>query len=66
VVFQTLAAAYAEAGQFSTAIDTAKHGLHLATEEKNSALADELKENIALFETKVPVRDSNLGTSTSP
>jgi cytochrome c-type biogenesis protein CcmH/NrfG len=61
VVFQTLAAAYAETGRFSAAIDTAKRGLQLATEQKNFTLVDDLKQNIILFETSVPVRDKSLG-----
>jgi protein O-mannosyl-transferase len=61
-VFQTLAAAYAETGQFSAAIEMAKRGLQLATEQKNFALAEELHKNIALFEMKIPIRDTSLRT----
>ncbi len=60
VVFQTLAAAYAETGRFSAAIDTAKRGLQLATEQNNAGLVDDLKKNISLFESNVPVRDDTL------
>ena len=60
VVFQTLAAAYAETGRFSAAIDTARRGLQLATEQNNAGLVDDLKKNISLFESNVPVRDDTL------
>ena len=67
VVFRTLAAAYAETGRFRAAIEIAKRGLQLATEQKDSALADELRKNISLFENNVPLRDGSLRTSlTSP
>ncbi|MEY2546652.1 MAG: hypothetical protein QOG48_1769 [Verrucomicrobiota bacterium] len=60
VLFQTLAAAYAETGRFATAIDTAKRGVGLANEQKNFALTNMLKSDIALFELGFPVRDPNL------
>jgi hypothetical protein len=39
----TLAAAYAEAGQFPNAITTAKRALQLATDQGNTALADAIR-----------------------
>jgi tetratricopeptide (TPR) repeat protein len=66
-VFRVLAAAYAETGRFRAAIEIANRGLQLATEQKDSALADELRKNISLFENNVPLRDGSLRTSpTSP
>jgi protein O-mannosyl-transferase len=65
VVFQTLAAAYAETGRFPLAIEVAKRGLQLATEQKDFALADELRQNISVLETNVPIRDSTLENSTT-
>jgi len=50
----TLAAAYAEAGRFPEAVQTARQGLALATE----LLADDLKARIALYESHRPPRDA--------
>jgi hypothetical protein len=56
-VLDTLAAAYAEAGQFPEAVETARKALELATEEKNQSLADRLRARLALYEAKKPFRD---------
>ena len=64
-VFQTLAAAYAETGRFPLAIEAAKRGLELATEQKDFALAAELRQRISVLETNTPIRDSALETSTT-
>jgi tetratricopeptide (TPR) repeat protein len=56
-VFRTLAAAYAESGRFSEAIDTAQRGWELATAQGNSTLADELERNVALYRANSPLRD---------
>jgi tetratricopeptide (TPR) repeat protein len=50
----TLAAAYAEAGRFREAVQTARQALALATER----LAGDLKARIALYESKHPFRDT--------
>jgi len=50
----TLAAAYAEAGRFPEAVQTARQALALATEP----LANELKGRIALYESNQPFRDN--------
>lgn len=60
LILRTLAAAYAETGRFSDAIEAAKRGLEVAREQKNSALSDELQRNIALYETNSPMRDTSL------
>jgi protein O-mannosyl-transferase len=62
-IFRTLAAAYAEAGRFSVAIHTAERGLQLATQQKSSALADDLRKDISLFKNNIPLRDRALGTN---
>jgi tetratricopeptide (TPR) repeat protein len=49
----TLAAAYAEAGRFPEAVQTARQALALAT----GPFADELKGRIALYESNQPFRD---------
>ncbi len=53
----TLAAAYAEAGRFSEALQTAQKALELATRQGNRALADSLRAKISLYEVRTPFRD---------
>jgi tetratricopeptide (TPR) repeat protein len=67
VIFRTLAAAYAEKGMFSQAIQTAQRGIELANSQGNSGLAAELQSNIALYQAGRPLRDPSLTTgSLSP
>jgi tetratricopeptide (TPR) repeat protein len=61
IIFRTLAAAYAESGRFSEAIDTAQRGSELAISQGNSALAAELQRNIALYQVNSPLRDTSVG-----
>jgi len=62
----TLAAAYAEAGQFPNAITTAKRALQLATDQGNTALADAIRAQIRLYQSGFPYRyNSRLSISTS-
>lgn len=62
LIFRTLAAAYAESGRYAEAIDTAQRGLELAAAQGNSALAESLRSNIAVYQTNSPLR----GPSQSP
>jgi tetratricopeptide (TPR) repeat protein len=62
LIFRTLAAAYAESGRFAEAINTAQRGLELAAAQKNSALAENLRSNIAVYQSNSPLR----GPSQSP
>ena len=62
VIFRTLAAAYAEKGMFSQAIQTAQRGIELANSQGNSGLAAELQSNIALYQAGRPLRDPSLTT----
>ena len=62
VIFRTLAAAYAEKGMFSQAIQTAQRGIELANSQGNSGLAAELQSNIALYHAGRPLRDPSLTT----
>jgi protein O-mannosyl-transferase len=55
-VLRTLAAAYAENGRFSEARVTAERGLELANAQEKSALANILKNDIALYRTNTPLR----------
>ncbi len=56
-VLGTLAAAYAEAGRFSEAVQTARKALDLATEQNKQSLAESLKAKMALYEAGTPFRD---------
>ena len=60
VVARTLAAAYAENGQFTEAIETAQRALPLAIARENAALADDLRRNIDNFRKHIPLRDPSL------
>src|SRR5438270_7625685 len=60
MIFRTLAAAYAENGRFSRAIETAQRGLELANSQGNPGLAAELQNNIALYQAERPLRDPGL------
>jgi len=53
-VLNTLAAAYAEAGQFPRALATARQAVALATQQKHHAWADMLRSRIALYEAGKP------------
>ena len=50
VILHTLAAAYAEAGNFSSAVQTAQTALQLAEAESNTNLANALREEMKLYE----------------
>jgi len=53
----TLAAAYAETGQFPEAIDAAQQALALALSQTNTTLAETLRQHIKLLQTGLPLRD---------
>ena len=60
IIFRTLAAGYAESRRFSEAVDTAERGLKLATEQGDTALANEFQSYIHLYRAGKPFRDSSL------
>jgi tetratricopeptide (TPR) repeat protein len=60
IIYRTLAAAYAESGDFSKAIQTAQEGVELASSQGNAGLATELQGNIALYQEQQPLRDPSL------
>ncbi|HEY2567737.1 MAG TPA: tetratricopeptide repeat protein [Candidatus Udaeobacter sp.] len=60
ILFRTLAAAYAEVGDYSKAIETAQEGADLANSQGNSGLTTELQSNVALYHTERPLRDPSL------
>jgi Flp pilus assembly protein TadD len=63
LILRTLAAAQAESGDFSGAMETGERGMQSANEQHNPALADELRRNMTLYEAKTPLRDPTLRDS---
>jgi protein O-mannosyl-transferase len=57
-VLDTLAAAYAEAGRFAEAVQTARKALELAVQQNNQPLVDALPARIALYEAGKPFRQT--------
>jgi tetratricopeptide (TPR) repeat protein len=55
-ILRILAAAYAEAGRFGEAKETAQRALQSANVQGNSELADSLRDEIALYELGLPYR----------
>ena len=53
-VLRILAAAYAEAGQFTEAKETAQHALEAANVQGNTTLADALQGELALYDLGLP------------
>jgi tetratricopeptide (TPR) repeat protein len=53
-ILQTLAAAYAQAGSYKEAAETARRALELALTQNQGALAAILKREITLYETNAP------------
>jgi cytochrome c-type biogenesis protein CcmH/NrfG len=53
-VLRILAAAYAEAGQFAEAKETAHHALEAANIQGNTTLSNALRDEIALYELGLP------------
>ncbi len=56
-ILQTLAAAFAEAGQFSQSVATAQRALRLADSPPNRELADAIRSQIELYQARKPFRD---------
>jgi hypothetical protein len=61
VIIATLSAAYAETGGFHEAVRTAQRALDLATATDNTALANLIKPQIALYEAGIPSREAPNG-----
>jgi tetratricopeptide (TPR) repeat protein len=57
---RTLAAAYAEAGRFTEALQTAARALRITQSENNAAGIRTLQDDIAHLRAKAPLRDENL------
>jgi protein O-mannosyl-transferase len=58
LVLRTLAAAYAEAGQFGKAIETAQTAMQLGRSQGDDSLVAELQQEIALYELALPYREA--------
>ncbi|PYK29141.1 MAG: hypothetical protein DME57_11320 [Verrucomicrobia bacterium] len=58
MVLRTLAAAHAEAGDFSNAVSTAQRALDLATAQNNNSLATTLRRELALYQASTPYREA--------
>ena len=54
----TLAAAYAEAGRFAEAAETARKALDLATQQSKQALAESIRAKIRLYQAGTPFHES--------
>src|SRR5213082_1027284 len=57
LVLRTLAAAYAEAGQFEKAIENARAATRVAQMQRDNSLAATLEQEIALYELGLPYRE---------
>jgi tetratricopeptide (TPR) repeat protein len=58
LVLRTLAAAYAEAGQFGRAIKSAQAAMQLGQSQGNDSLTAELQQEIALYDLGLPYRET--------
>jgi len=54
----TLAAAYAETGQFANALETARKALAQARQENQVSLAEDIRKRIAAYQTNLPFRSA--------
>ena len=57
----TLAAAYAEAGQFAEAQQTAQHAIDLATQQGQTAQAAVIRGHLKFYQYNAPLRDRQMG-----
>ena len=56
--FDTLAAAYAEVGRFSEAVEIARRAMALAAQRNDQHLSEALHARITLYKAKTPVREA--------
>jgi len=54
IILSTLAAAYAEAGRFPEAIQTAQRAIQLAEAQSNTRLTGELQSQLKLYQAGAP------------
>ena len=55
-ILDTLAAAYAETGQFDRAVETAERAVELALQRGNAEFADQVKHRLQLYRAQQPYR----------
>ena len=60
IFVRTLAAAYAESGQFAEAVQNAQRAFGLANDQHNRTLARLIQEDLDLYQRRAPLRDPNL------
>ena len=60
VILHTLAAAYAEAGQFEDALVTARRGMKLANQSGKTAIYDALRDELPLYELGLPYHQATV------
>jgi protein O-mannosyl-transferase len=58
LVLRTLAAGYAEAGQFGKAIESARAAIQIAQAQGDNSLAGTVEQEIALYELALPYREA--------
>jgi protein O-mannosyl-transferase len=56
-LLDTLAAAYAEAGRFDKAVETAKRALNLSATQNNQPLTDTIQSRLTLYEAHAPYHE---------
>jgi hypothetical protein len=57
-ILDTLAAAYAESGQFPQAVTAAKSAVAMALSDRNNQVADQIKSRLQWYEMGIPYRDN--------
>jgi tetratricopeptide (TPR) repeat protein len=57
-ILATLAAAYAEAGRFPEAVETAQRALQMAGTQSNNGQADVIRSQLKLYQAGIPFRDT--------
>ena len=62
----TLAAAYAEAGRFPEAVQSAERALALATQQNQQSLAESIQAKIQLYKAGTPFRETALSPGGTP
>ena len=66
VINMTLAAAYAEAGRYAEALETARRAEELAAAQNKSSLAEAIKMQIERYQAGTPFRDPSLSVTPAP
>jgi protein O-mannosyl-transferase len=65
-LLDTLAAAYAEAGRFPEAVETARRALNLPATRNNPPLAEAIQARLKLYEAHAPFRDTDASLPHQP